>query len=74
MKTKEEAVEFCKYVHSQIPYVGKYEGYTFESYMNHVFLANKGYEDFFIKIYDEYSPKGVGLYRYSEVMENFKDG
>ena len=69
VKTEQEAIDLCKYVYSQMPAVTKYEGYTFESYMNSVFLANKGYEDYFIKIFDEVSDKGVGLYKYSE----FKD-
>lgn len=66
MKTEEEAIAFCKYVYSQMPYVIKYEGYTFESYMNSVFLSNEGYEDYFIQVRDEKSPNGVALYRYSE--------
>lgn len=72
MKTEQEAINLCKYVHSQMPVVTKYEGYTFESYMNSVFLANKGYEDYFIKIFDEASEKGVGLYKYSE-FEGLRD-
>jgi hypothetical protein len=66
VKTEQEAIDFCKYVHSQMPAVTKYEGYTFESYMNSVFLANEGYEDYFIKVFDETSDKGIGLYTYSK--------
>lgn len=66
MKTEQEAIDFCKYVHSQMPAVTKYKGYTFESYMNSAFLANEGYGDYFIKVFDETSAKGVGLYRYSK--------
>lgn len=69
MKAVEEAIAFCKYVYSQMPYVTKYEGYTFEGYMNSVFLANKGYEDYFIQVRDEKSSTGVALYRYSEVLQ-----
>lgn len=70
MKTVEEAIGLCKYVYSQMPAVTKYEGYTFESYMNSVFLANEGCEDYFIKVFDETSEKGVGLYKYSEVLKD----
>ena len=66
MKTEQEAINFCKYVHSQMPAVTKYEGYTFESYMNSVFLANEGYEDYFIKVFDEADEEGVGLYQYTK--------
>jgi len=67
MKSEDEAINFCKYVYSQMPHVVKYEGYTFESYMNSVFRSSEGYEDYFIKITDEHSPTGVALYRYSEL-------
>ena len=70
MKTAEEAVALCKYVHSQMPFVTKYEGYTFESYMNSVFLTNEGYEDYFIKVFGETSEKDVELYKYSEVLKD----
>lgn len=72
VKTEQDAIAFCKYVYSQMSAVTKYEGYTFESYMNSVFLTNEGYEDYFIKIFDETSDKGVGLYRYSE-FEGVRD-
>lgn len=70
MKTVEEAVGLCKYVYSQMPFVTKYDWCAFEIYVNSVFLTNEGYEDYFIKVFDEASEKGVGLYKYSEVLKD----
>jgi hypothetical protein len=67
MKTKDEAIEFIKYVEKQSRYCGKYEGFDLQDWLNQVLLANEGYEDYFIVLHeDRPEDSNVGLYRYSD--------
>lgn len=70
MKTKDEAIEFIKYVEKQSRSCGKYKGFDLQDWLNEVLQANAGYEDYFIVIYpDKPIDSNVGLFRYSDYRQ-----
>lgn len=71
MKSKNEIIDFIKYVENFSRVCIKSADFNLQNWINDVLQNNIGYEDYFIIIYPN-RPKdsNVGLFRYSDTHES----